>query len=98
MISKETVRRVGIKRRQSRIEAEPRRTVETEDRIRLAHIDVNVRVVVRRGRADALEFPDPDADFRDTVVVPEFWAAAAGHRSSLVRGQADAVVAPRHRF
>lgn len=77
---------------------EPRRTVETEDRIGLAHIDVNVRVVVRRGRADALEFPDPDADFRDSVVVPEFWAAAAGHRSSLVRGQADAVVAPRHRF
>jgi hypothetical protein len=45
--SKETVRRVGIERCQSRIEAEPRPAVGTEDRIRLAHIDVDVRVVLR---------------------------------------------------
>ncbi len=44
MISKETVRRVGIERCQSRIEAEPRRAVGTEDCVRLAHIDVDVRV------------------------------------------------------
>jgi len=36
--SKETVRRVGIERCQSRIEAEPRRAVGTEDRVRLAHM------------------------------------------------------------
>jgi hypothetical protein len=45
MVSKETVRRVGIERRQSKIEAEPRRAVGTQDRVRLAHIDVDVRVV-----------------------------------------------------
>jgi len=44
MVSKETVRRVGIERCQSRIEAEPRRAVGTQDRVRLAHIDVDVRV------------------------------------------------------
>src|SRR5258708_5232955 len=80
MVSKEAVRRVGIERCQSRIEAEPCRAVGTEDRVRLAHIDVGVRVVLRRGHADALEFPHPDADFRDAAVVPELQIAAAGHR------------------
>jgi len=80
MVSKETVRWVGIERRQSRIEAEPRRAVETEDRVRLAHIDVEVRVVLRRGCADALELPHPDPDFRNATVVPEHQIAAAGHR------------------
>jgi hypothetical protein len=59
MVSKETVRRVGIERCQSRIETEPRAAVGTEDRVRLAHIDVDVRVVLRWGHADALEFPHP---------------------------------------
>ena len=63
-VSKETVRRVSIERCQSRIEAEPRPAVGTEDRVRLAHIDVDVRVVLRWGHADALEFPHPDADLR----------------------------------
>jgi hypothetical protein len=80
MVSKEAVRRVGIERCQSRIEAEPRRAVGTEDRVRLAHIDVNVRVVLWRGHADALEFPHSDADFRDAAVVPELRIAAPGHR------------------
>jgi hypothetical protein len=89
MVSKETVRRVGIERCQSRIEAEPRPAVGTEDRVRLAHFDENVRVVLRWGHADALEFLDPDADFGDAVVVPELQIAAAGHRFralSLARG------------
>jgi glutathione reductase (NADPH) len=45
--------------------------VGTEDRVRLAHIDVDVRVVLRWGLPDALEFPHSDADFWDTAVVPE---------------------------
>ena len=56
MVSKETVRRVGIGRCQSRIEAEPRRAVGTKDRVRLAHIDIDVRMVLRRRYANALEF------------------------------------------
>ena len=82
MFSKETVRRFGIERCQSRIEAEPRPAVGTEDRVRPAHIDVDVRVVLRWGHADALEFPHPDADFRDAAVVPELRMAAVGHRLS----------------
>ena len=69
--SGETVRRVGVERCQSRIEAEPRPAVGTEDRVRLAHIDVDVRVVLRWGLPDALEFPHSDADFWDAAVVPE---------------------------
>ena len=71
MVSKETIRRVGIGRCQLRIEAEPRRAVGTEDRVRLAHIDIDVRMVLRMRYADAPEFPHPDADFRDAAVIPE---------------------------
>jgi hypothetical protein len=80
MVSKETVRRVGFERCQSRIEAKPRPAVGTENRVRLAYIEVDVRVVLRWGHADALEFPHPDADFGDAAVVPELQIAAAGHR------------------
>ena len=68
MFSKDAVGRFGIERCQSRIEAEPRRAIGTEDRVHLAHIDVDVRVVLRRRHADALEFPHPDADFQDAAV------------------------------
>jgi hypothetical protein len=80
MFSKDAVRRVSIERCQSRIEAEPRAAIGAEDRVRLSHIDVDVRVVVRWGHADALELLHPDADFWDTAVVPELGIAAAGHR------------------
>src|SRR6267154_6418597 len=80
MVCKDAVRRIGIERCQSRIEAEPRRAIGTEDSVRLAHIDVDVRVVLRWGHADALELLHPDADFRDAVVVSEFRIADAGHR------------------
>ena len=80
MVRKDTVWRVGIERCQSRIEAELRRAIGTEDHVRLAHIDIDMWVVPRWGHADALEFPHPDADFRDAAIVPELWIAAAGHR------------------
>ena len=76
MLSKDAVRRVGIERCQSRIESESRPAIGTGDRVSLAHIDVDVRVVVRRGRADALEFLHPDANSRDASVVLELRIAA----------------------
>ena len=79
-ISKETVGRIGIERRQSRIEAEPRAAIGTGDSVRLSHIDVDVRVVVRWGNADAVELLHPNADFRNAAVVPELRIAAARHR------------------
>ena len=51
MFSKQTVWRFGIERCQSRIEAKTRPAVGTEDRIRRAHIDVDVRVVLGGGDA-----------------------------------------------
>ena len=80
MVSKETIRRVGIERRQSRIEAEPGRAVGTQDRVRLAHIDVDVRVVLRWGLADTHKFLHPDADFRHAAFILELRIGAAGHR------------------
>ena len=72
----------SIERRQSRIQAETRHAVGTVDRVRPAHIDVDVRVVLWWGHADALEFPHPDADFKNAAVVPELRMAAPGHRLS----------------
>ena len=56
--------------------------VGTEDRVRFAHVDVDVRVVLRRGLPDAFEFLHPDADFGDAAVVPELQIAVARHRFS----------------
>jgi hypothetical protein len=84
MVSKDAVRRVGIERCQSRIEAEPRPAIGTGDNVCLAHIYLDVRVVVRWGHADALELLHPNADFRDAAVVPELRIAAAGHRLQAV--------------
>src|ERR1700730_13194923 len=86
MFSKETVRRVGIEPCQSRIEAEPRAAVGTEDRFRLAHIDVDVWVVLRWGHADALEFPHPDADFGDATVIPELHRPGRTSPQAVVSG------------
>jgi hypothetical protein len=80
LVGKETFRWIGIERCQSRIEAEPRPAVGTEDRVRFAHVDVDVRVVLRWGLPDALEFFYPDADFADAAVVPEFEIGAGRHR------------------
>src|SRR5271155_1791908 len=86
LVGKYTVRRLGFQRSQSRIEAEPRPAVRTEDHVSIAHIDVNVWVVLRRGRPDAFEFSHANVDFRDAVVVPELQIAAV----SLVVGRNDA--------
>jgi hypothetical protein len=80
MVCKDAVRRIGIERCQSRIEAEPRPAIGTEDRVRLGHIDVDVRMVLRWGHAYALEFSHPDADFGKAAVVSELRIAAARHR------------------
>ena len=55
-VQQRNVRRFGIERSQSRIEVETRTAVGTEDRVRPTHIDVDVRVVLWWGHADALEF------------------------------------------
>jgi hypothetical protein len=61
--------------------------VGTEDRVRLAHIDVDVRVVLRRRLPHALEFPHSDADFGDAAVVSEF-QTIAGPRYSTAKSKA----------
>ena len=46
-LDEEAVRRVRFVRRKPKVEAEPGRAIGTKDRLRLAHIDVDVRMVLR---------------------------------------------------
>ncbi len=64
----------------NRVKAEPRPAIRAEDRVRLAHINVDVWVILRRGHAKALGFLHPYADFGDAAVVPELRIAAVGHQ------------------
>lgn len=52
------------------------RTVGAEDRVLAAHVNVDVRMIVWRRGTNAIEFPCPDANFLNCVVVPELWEAA----------------------
>src|SRR5689334_5444733 len=70
-IGEQAVRRIGFRRPEPRIEAEPRPAIGAENRVLLAHVDVDVRVIVRRRNAHAVEFPHADSDLRDRAVVPE---------------------------
>src|SRR5215471_17760749 len=79
-INKHALRRIGFRGPKPRIEAEQRSAIGAENRVLLAHVDVDVRVIVRRRNADTVEFPDANSDLRDRVVVPELRIAAAGHR------------------
>lgn len=84
-VVKQTIRWVGIERRQSGIEAEACPAIGTEDRVRLAHVDVDVRVILGWGLADALEFLHPNADLGDAAVVPELHPSALGVTSRFRR-------------
>ena len=75
-IDEQAVLRIGLERRQSQIVAIPCRAVRAEDRVVVAYVDIDVRMIVRRGNADAVEFLHPDADLRDRAVVPELGIAA----------------------
>src|SRR5262245_15341206 len=70
-INEQTVRRVGLAWTQARVEAEQGRAVGAPNRGVAAHGEVNVRVIVGRLHADALDLLDPDADLRHGIVVPE---------------------------
>lgn len=72
-------RMVGLDRPQVGVEAEQGGAVGANDRALVAHIEVDVRVVMWRRDANALEFLDPNADFRDGVVVPELRIAVTTH-------------------
>ena len=83
-IDEHAVRRIGFRRPEPRIEAEPCRTIGAEYRVLLAHVDIDVWVIERRRNADTVEFPDADSDLRDCAVVPELRIASAGHRLTLL--------------
>lgn len=70
------VRRLGIERPEPRIISVPCCAVRAKDRVLVAHVDVNVRMVVRRRSADAIEFPCPDPNFSSRAVVSELREAA----------------------
>src|SRR4029453_6410984 len=69
----EAVRRIGLEWPQFRVEAETCPTIWTEDGVLVGHVDIDVRVVVGRRYANALELLRPDADLRNCDVIPESW-------------------------
>lgn len=82
-INVQAVRRVGLTRTQARIEAEQGRAVRAEDRILAAHLQVDVRVILRRRNTDALELPHSDPDFTHGAIVLELGIAVTRHGASL---------------
>jgi hypothetical protein len=68
----DTVLRVGLGWPQLQIKTEQRRAIGAENRVLATHIEINVRVILWRGHADAVEFPDPDTDLGSCMIVPEF--------------------------
>lgn len=63
------------------------RAIRTEDRVRRAHIEIDVRVVVRCGSADARELLDPDSNFQHAPVVIELGTTVIHHRAPLTRSR-----------
>ena len=68
----DTVLRVGLGSPQSRIKAEQCRAIGAKNRVLAAHVEIDMRVILWRGHADAVEFPHPDTDLWSRMIVPEF--------------------------
>ena len=68
----DTVRRVGLGWPQSWIKTEQCRAIGAKNRVLVAHVEIDVRVILWRGHADAVEFPHPDTDLWSRMIVPEF--------------------------
>jgi hypothetical protein len=75
-IDEQAVGRVGLPWTQARVEAEQGRAVGTPDRVVVARVEVDVRMILGRRYADALEHLDPDPDLRHGIVVPELGIGA----------------------
>ena len=50
-----------------------RRAIWTQDRVELSHIEIYVRMILRRRRADTIKLFHANTNFRRTIVVPIFW-------------------------
>jgi hypothetical protein len=66
-----TVGRVGFKRRKSRIEAVQCAAIRAQNPLLLAHLQKDVRMVLRRRFADTLECLRPDANLSQAVIILE---------------------------
>ncbi len=68
----DTVLRVGLGWPQSRIKTEQSRAIRAKNRVLAAHVEIDVRVILWRGHADAVEFPHPDTDLWSCMIVLKF--------------------------
>lgn len=69
---KQTIRRIGVKRRKIRVEATQCTTLGTQNLVLVTHLQKNVRVILRRGLTDALEFFGADANLGHAAIITEF--------------------------
>ena len=86
-IQEHAIRWVRLLRAKAFVVPEQSRAVGTEDHVVRPHIEVNVRMVVRRGRAGAFEFSNADLDLRNAPIVLELRIVFTGHHASKARSR-----------
>ena len=79
LVDEDTFRGIGSERRQSRSIQEDGRAIRTDNPIALAHVEIDMRMIVGRRRTDARELPRTDLDLADAQIVLEFRVAGSLH-------------------
>jgi hypothetical protein len=79
LVHEDTLRGIGGERRQSRSIQEDGRAIRADNPIALAHVEIDMRVIVGRRRTDACELPRTDLYLVDAQIVFELRVAGSLH-------------------
>ncbi len=71
-VAKLAVGRIGVKRRESGIEAVQRAAIGAQNPVQFAHLQIDMRMILRRGFPDALECFRADANLSHAAVIAKF--------------------------
>ena len=87
-LDEDTLRRIGGERRHSQSKQEDGRAIRAHNPIALAHVEIDMRVIVGRRRTDACELSRTDLYLTDAQVVFELRVAGSLH--GVLSGRRDA--------
>jgi hypothetical protein len=79
LVDEDTLRGIGGERRQSRSVQEDGRATRADNPIALAHVEIDMRVIVGRRRTDACELPRTDLHLADAQIAFELRVAGSLH-------------------
>src|SRR5688500_4378057 len=79
LIDEDTLRGIGSEICQSRTMQEGGRAVRTDNPIALAHVEIDMRVIVGRRRTDACELPRTDLYLANAQIIFELRVAGSLH-------------------